>query len=60
MTRAVIYARYSTDLQSDRSIEDQFFVCRGELNKRVQGSSLNSRIARSPGLPCMDEMASIN
>ena len=33
MTRAVIYARYSTDLQSDRSIEDQFFVCRARAKQ---------------------------
>src|SRR5436190_10900002 len=26
--RAVIYARYSSDLQKDRSIEDQFAICR--------------------------------
>jgi site-specific DNA recombinase len=28
MKRAALYARYSSDLQSDRSIEDQFAVCR--------------------------------
>lgn len=28
MTRAAIYARFSTDLQSARSIEDQFELCR--------------------------------
>ena len=28
MKRAVIYARYSTDRQSDRSIEDQVRLCR--------------------------------
>lgn len=28
MRRAVIYARYSTDLQSDRSIDDQVALCR--------------------------------
>jgi site-specific DNA recombinase len=28
MTRAAIYARFSSDLQSDRSIEDQFALCR--------------------------------
>lgn len=28
LRKAVIYARYSTDLQSDSSIEDQFRVCR--------------------------------
>ena len=27
MKRAVIYARYSTDLQNDRSVEDQFRLC---------------------------------
>ena len=29
MTRAALYARYSSDLQSQASIEDQFRVCRG-------------------------------
>jgi len=35
MIRAAIYARYSTDLQSDRSIEDQIAECRSyaERNK---------------------------
>ncbi|MBY3086088.1 recombinase family protein [Rhizobium laguerreae] len=28
MKRAVIYARYSTDLQNDKSVEDQFSLCR--------------------------------
>jgi site-specific DNA recombinase len=28
MKRAALYARFSSDLQSDRSIEDQFAVCR--------------------------------
>ncbi len=28
MNRAAIYARYSSDLQTDRSIEDQFGLCR--------------------------------
>jgi hypothetical protein len=35
MKRAAIYARYSTDLQSERSIEDQFVICR-EKAKREQ------------------------
>jgi Resolvase, N terminal domain len=29
MKRAVIYARFSTDLQNERSIEDQITLCRG-------------------------------
>ncbi len=28
MTRAALYARYSSDLQSAASIDDQFRVCR--------------------------------
>ncbi len=28
MKRAVIYARYSTDLQNDKSVEDQISLCR--------------------------------
>ncbi len=29
MKRAAIYARFSTDLQNDRSIDDQIALCRG-------------------------------
>lgn len=32
--RAVIYARYSTDLQNDRSIEDQIALCRDHGSRR--------------------------
>jgi site-specific DNA recombinase len=50
MNRAVIYARYSTDLQNDRSIEDQIALCRayaertkltvvGEYADRAQSGS---------------------
>ena len=48
MTRAVIYARYSTDLQSDRSIEDQIALCRNyaERNKLTVVESYADR-ARS-------------
>ena len=28
MTRAAIYARFSSDRQKDRSIDDQFALCR--------------------------------
>lgn len=34
MTRAAIYARYSTELQSDRSIEDQVALCRRFVEQR--------------------------
>ena len=33
MTRAVIYARYSSDLQSESSIEDQVRVCRELIDR---------------------------
>ena len=33
MQRAAIYARYSTDLQRDASIEDQIRVCRERLDR---------------------------
>ena len=33
ITRAVIYARYSTDLQSPASIEDQIRLCRERLQR---------------------------
>jgi len=28
LPRAVIYARFSTDLQTEKSVEDQFDICR--------------------------------
>jgi site-specific DNA recombinase len=31
--RAVVYARYSTDLQNDQSIEDQIRICRQHIEK---------------------------
>jgi DNA invertase Pin-like site-specific DNA recombinase len=31
--RAVIYARYSTDLQRDASIEDQVRICRQRIDR---------------------------
>ena len=31
--RAVVYARYSTDLQRDASIEDQVRLCRGRIEQ---------------------------
>ena len=34
MTRAVIYARYSTELQREASIEDQVRTCKAEIKKR--------------------------
>ncbi|WP_082553961.1 recombinase family protein [Rhizobium sp. Leaf453] len=33
MKRAVIYARYSTDLQNDQSVEDQIRVCRSHADR---------------------------
>jgi site-specific DNA recombinase len=33
MKRAVIYARYSTDLQNDRSVEDQVRLCRSHADR---------------------------
>lgn len=30
MTRTVLYARYSTDMQSQTSIDDQFAICRDQ------------------------------
>jgi DNA invertase Pin-like site-specific DNA recombinase len=33
MTRAAIYARYSTDLQRDASIEDQIRVCKERIKR---------------------------
>jgi site-specific DNA recombinase len=33
MKRAVIYARYSTDLQNDRSVEDQIELCKSHAQR---------------------------
>lgn len=55
MRRGVIYARYSSDLQNDRSVDDQFALCRtfcarqeiavvGEYADRaISGASLHGR-----------------
>ena len=34
MNRAVIYARYSTDLQNDKSVEDQISLCRAYAERQ--------------------------
>jgi site-specific DNA recombinase len=34
MTRAVIYARFSTDLQNERSIDDQIALCRAHAQRQ--------------------------
>lgn len=34
MTRAVIYARFSTDLQNEKSTEDQISLCRAHAARR--------------------------
>src|SRR5438876_846195 len=41
--RVAIYARYSSDLQNDRSIEDQFAVC--EAYARKNGWSVAAKFA---------------
>ncbi len=33
MKRVALYARFSSDLQSDRSIDDQFAVCRARAKR---------------------------
>ena len=45
--RAVIYARYSSDKQSDRSIEDQVRLCRERIaGPLAQGRAAGARTAR--------------
>jgi site-specific DNA recombinase len=34
MTRAVIYARFSTELQNEKSTEDQIALCRAYANRQ--------------------------
>jgi len=58
--RAVIYARYSSDQQNDRSIEDQVALCR-QLAEReglhavhvFEDRALSGASARRPGLQAM-------
>ena len=59
--RAVIYARYSTDLQKDKSIEDQIALCRAYAERNgyqiieeykdhaVSGASIRGR----PGIQAL-------
>ena len=42
--RAVIYARYSTDLQSAASIDDQVRLCRERIER--DGNELGARLQR--------------
>lgn len=63
--RVAIYARYSTDLQSERSVDDQLVLCRehaqregwsvvGEYTDRaISGASVVNR----PGIQTMMEAA---
>ena len=39
MIRAALYARYSSDLQSAASIEDQFRVCRDHAERAGRSST---------------------
>ena len=41
--RAIIYARYSTDLQREASIDDQVRVCRQRIKREVEGSEARRR-----------------
>ena len=47
MTRVVIYARYSTDLQSQRSIDDQVRLCRAALGEEEKLVAICQDEARS-------------
>jgi site-specific DNA recombinase len=35
MTRAVIYARFSTELQNEKSTEDQIALCRTYADRKI-------------------------
>lgn len=50
MTRAALYARYSSDNQREASIEDQFRLCREHAaRERWRRSSIPMRMRRSSG-----------
>ncbi len=61
MRRAVIYGRYSTDLQNEKSIEDQVALCRSfAARERLQVSGIyedravsGASIAGRPGVQAM-------
>lgn len=65
LLRAVVYARYSTDMQNERSIEDQIDLCRAYAaregmvivdvfeDRAVSGASLHNR----PGIKSLIEQA---
>ena len=49
MTRAALYARYSSDLQREASITDQFRVCREHVERSGWTMAGCYRDAPSPG-----------
>lgn len=64
MTRAALYARYSSDLQSDASIEDQIAVCRAEAERRgltvaeiYTDAAISGATMQRPGLRSLIEDA---
>lgn len=46
MKKALIYARFSTDLQNERSIEDQITLCRDSPHATALMSSTSMRTER--------------
>jgi site-specific DNA recombinase len=62
--RAVIYARYSSELQSERSIEDQVALCRQkaeregwEVTETFTDYALSGASLARPGLQALVEKA---
>ena len=58
MTRAVIYARYSSDNQRDASIEDQVRQCRARIEQEgwrlesvYSDHAISGATSPAPGLP---------
>ena len=49
MTRAALYARYSSDLQREASIEDQFRICREHAEREGWTVSATYRDAAISG-----------
>ena len=49
MTRAALYARYSSDLQREASIEDQFRICREHAEREGWKVSATYRDAAISG-----------
>lgn len=57
MTRAVVYARFSTELQNEKSTEDQIALCRAYAARQGFDVIVPMRTRLDPALPFLGETA---